>query len=435
MIERVNYLESLTDFRCLLNFLGGGEPFFPCTRAERATRCLIVGFFVGPPLFVLVELSPTAWAGALAIALLANNPRLLLSSRAAILSHLSLAFFSLAALAALSAFWSLEPARSLKASFQFTVFVLMGGAVVSQLISVSAEQHYRIWNALVAGATIAIITLAIIEIRAWSFDKVDTTLIRSFHKTTFYGLFFAAILLFPSGRYLQMRRVFVLFFYALPTLLIGRTSGVNLSIILAVPLFFLSREGLKSVLTIFCLMYFVAALASPFIVERVYQSVDSSKIAALPQVSSYMSRLELWKDLAPTIKGAPWFGHGADTTRSTSVSFDQMKYYGLPDIPSAHNMVFDIWHELGLVGIVALLLIVLAASRTMMHLQTGSLLVTTIMLLGTILELSVDHRIWLSWVQGSLIFMVAASVLASLQTAPGRDLKRTIAADQTQTVG
>jgi O-antigen ligase len=90
-----------------------------------------------------------------------------------------------------------------------------------------------------------------------------------------------------------------------------------------------------------------------------------------------------------------------------------MKYYDLPDIPSAHNMVFDIWYELGLIGIIALLSIISIAARMVMYLQAGSLLVTMIMMLGTIVELSVDHRIWLSWVQGALILTIAASVLAS----------------------
>jgi hypothetical protein len=332
--------------------------------------------------------------------------------RSRVLSRLSLAFLSLAALGVLSALWSLEPARSFSASIKFGAFVLMGGVIVYQLISVSDNQRDRIWSALVVGAAIAIIALAAIEIGLW-IEKSGAASARSFHKTTFYGLCFAAILLFPDERYLRVWRIFVLFVYALPTLLFGWTSGVNLTILMAAPLVFLGRKGLRLAIGTFCLIYVVVALAAPFFVEQVYHCVDGSKIAALPHTATYMARLELWKDLAPKIKSSLWLGHGADTIRVTPLIFGPMKYYDLPDIPSAHNMVFDIWYELGLIGIIALLSIISIAARMAMNLQAGSLLVTTIMLLGTIVELSVDHRIWLSWVQGALILTIAASVLAS----------------------
>jgi hypothetical protein len=35
--------------------------------------------------------------------------------------------------------------------------------------------------------------------------------------------------------------------------------------------------------------------------------------------------------------------------------------------------------------------------------------------LATVIELSVDHRIWLSWMQGTLIFGVCVCVLAILR--------------------
>ena len=129
-----------------------------------------------------------------------------------------------------------------------------------------------------------------------------------------------------------------------------------------------------------------------------------------------MARLELWKDLVPQIKTAFWFGHGADTTRVLPLAFGEIKYYDLPDIPSAHNMVFDIWYELGLLGIIALLTIIMTAAETVMNLRAGALLVAFIVLVGTVVELSVDHRIWLSWLQGALILAISICVLTGTRT-------------------
>jgi O-antigen ligase len=205
--------------------------------------------------------------------------------------------------------------------------------------------------------------------------------------------------------------------YALPTLILGRTSGINLTILAVTPLMLLNHDGLKRALVAFCLIYSVLALTAPFCAEQAFFYVDGSRIPALPHVSSYMARLELWKDLAPEIKTALWFGHGADTTRVLPFVFSGMKYYDLPDIPSAHNMVFDIWYELGLIGIIALLTIVITAARSVINLRDGALPVAFIVLVGTVVELSVDHRIWLSWVQGALILAISICVLTGTRAA------------------
>jgi hypothetical protein len=65
--------------------------------------------------------------------------------------------------------------------------------------------------------------------------------------------------------------------------------------------------------------------------------------------------------------------------------------------------------------IVALLYVIITAVRTIMTVQAGSLLVGFLVLLGTVVELSVDHRIWLSWVQGALVFGIVLLVLTALK--------------------
>ena len=294
--------------------------------------------------------------------------------------------------------------------------MILGKIIIDQLMSVSDDQRGRLWRTLVAGCAIGLVCLTAIELAVWLNGMPATTAVRTFHKTTFYGLFFAAFLLFSKSEGAKFRLAFVVLFYALPTLLLGNTSGIGIMILTVAPLMLLKPSDLKRALVAFCLIYAIFALTAPFWVEQAYFYVDGSRIPTLPHVSSSMARLELWKDLVPQIKTAFWFGHGADTTRVLPLAFGEIKYYDLPDIPSAHNMVFDIWYELGLLGIIALLTIIMTAAETVMNLRAGALLVAFIVLVGTVVELSVDHRIWLSWLQGALILAISICVLTGTRT-------------------
>ena len=190
-------------------FLGGDTPYSR-ERHERATRCMIVAFFIAPLLFVTVELSPTAWAVTVAVILFLNNPRLLVTS--ATLSPLFFTLLVFAGIGALSAIWSVEPARSLSASMKLAGFIILGKIIIDQLMSVSDDQRGRLWRTLVAGCAIGLVCLTAIEIAVWLNGMPSTTAVRTFHKTTFYGLFFAAFLLFSKSEGAKFRLAFVVLF-------------------------------------------------------------------------------------------------------------------------------------------------------------------------------------------------------------------------------
>jgi hypothetical protein len=80
-------------------------------------------------------------------------------------------------------------------------------------------------------------------------------------------------------------------------------------------------------------------------------------------------------------------------------------------------MVFDQWYELGLVGIVSLLSILGMTLRDITASACRYNLAAAVIFLGFIVELSVDHRIWLSWVQGIAVFAASVIVLMALRTS------------------
>ena len=402
-------------------FVLAGEKVVTSDRSERATRILIGALFLAPPLFVLIQLSPTAWAIALPIILVLNDPRPLLapSLRLCAASPFIPTFLLLAAL---SAAWSVDPLRSLSSAYKSAGFFVLGALTLAQLDLLPERSLSRIRIALMTGCMIGILCLASIEVYAWCKLARTTELDRTLHKIAFYGLYFAAFLL-GAGRFFWLRIGFVGVAFALPTLFLGHTAGVNLAIGLLFIIGFLGDCKQKAMTVALVGAYCFAAVGLPFVVEWAYAHVDQFSIPVLPSTRSYMARLELWQVLSPKIKEALLLGHGADTTRIASIPFGTFKYYDNPDLPSAHNVVVDTWYELGLAGIFVLLAVIVGLTRKALSVSAGTFLPVFFVLIGTLIELAVDHRIWLSWLQGILIFaFVGGKVTAEvMKPAPSQD--------------
>jgi O-antigen ligase len=396
----------------VVTILRGDEAFLTPSGGERAARSLIVALFLALPLFVAVQLSPTAWAPATALFLCLVHPRLLRSGLLYSLWRPLACWMAFAALAAVSASWSLDPSRSWKAGVVLATYVGVAAIIISYIAALSEPQRDRVWAALVAGAIIALIELTAIEIYS-VLAQWDAA--RTFHKITFYGLLAAAVILNPRTNE-GLRRLFLLAFFAAPTLLIGKTTGVNLLILATIVLYFLPARQRPRLLLASFFFYCLLALSAPVLVDWVFGWIDQNFIGRLRSVASFVARLDLWRLMAPYILEHPWLGHGADTVRISEFIVQHVKYYDLPDLPSAHNMVFDQWYELGVVGIVSLLAILGMTLRDITTSACRFNLAAAVIFLGFLVELSVDHRIWLSWVQGAAVFAASAVVLMALRT-------------------
>jgi O-antigen ligase len=387
----------------------GGEPIFTPSKSERVARCLIVALFIGLPLFVAVQLSPTAWALITAIALVASHPGALLVPTPRVLRPL-LCWAAFAGLAAASASWSIDPPRSLKAGVVLASYVFAGTIMVRYVLMLSEAQQARAWSALVAGATLALLVLTGIELSSLFLPQWDPA--RTFHKITFYGLIAASLLLADDRR---GKVFFVVLFFAVPTLALGKTTGVNLMIFGAALLFLMPNWLLPRLMVVVFGIYCALSLSAPFLSAEAFLWADQSFVSRVKSFGSFMARLDLWQMMSPYILERPWFGHGADTVRVSEFIVQHVKYYDLPDIPSAHNMVFDQWYELGVLGTVALLAILGMTLRDILVSSCRYNLAAAIIFLGFVVEFSVDHRIWLSWVHGTAILAAASLVLLHLR--------------------
>jgi O-antigen ligase len=300
-------------------------------------------------------------------------------------------------------------------------FVVLGAVALTQLDAISFASRNRIWSALQIGCVAGILILATIEIHAWVTLDKSTEMDRTFHKIAFYGLYFASFLM-VGAKNMGLRTAVVAVCFAVPTLLFGRTTGVNLVIVLVCILAFFSAANLKRFVACFVAAYCIFALIQPFVVHRLFQMVDQSSIASHTGAWSSIARLELWQAVAPQIKQAPLLGHGADTIRLISIPLGTFKYYDNPDVPSAHNAMVDTWYELGLVGVLVLIASVVMLTREALRSQDAAMLTMATVVVGTLVELAVDHRLWLSWVQGALIFAFLGGRLVMFASPPNKTL-------------
>lgn len=397
----------------------GDRPFWVPDANELTTRVLICSFFLAAPLFVGIENSPTAWA--IATPLIALPFRIMSRARFAFrLSTTTLLLALFVILAGLSACWSIGPPRSIHAALVVASYAVFGLMLIEQIDILPDAHRERIWKALLIGGVAAIIFLAAFEIRSRLFLDgvafVDATV--TLHKITFYGLLICAALLCNAE--LARSRSWLIFAavaFAIPTLALGRSTGINLAILLIASIYFLHETTRRGVFTGFCLAYVLGAISGPFIAPSIFHTLDQAGILNW-QTGTFGARLELWSMISHEIFENFWFGHGADTTRSAYYIIQQPKYYTLPDLPSGHNIIFDVWFELGAAGIIVYLLLFVSLARAVLRVRGAAGMACMAVFLAATIELSVDHRIWLSWMLGALVF--GASLCALSQAIAGK---------------
>ncbi|MGM4997804.1 O-antigen ligase family protein [Tardiphaga sp. 538_B7_N1_4] len=384
----------------------GGKPLFVSDLTENATRVALFVFGIAPILFVAIELSPSAWGLAAPLLLCP----LVLAKRfsfplpaAAIAAAVSLFVYA-------SGLWSIDPPRATKTALNIAAYGIAGVLLVAQIRSLNRDQAGRVWHALVIGCAVAVFVLLAYEIyvalRLKPASLIDH--LRTLHKVTLYGFVASAVLCAEAMRRGRLPVLSVLVF-AIPALFIGKSSGITLAIF-ATGAFYLARNNRPQFLCLFAAAFVALAFLAPFIVTDVMGEAAPLG-SAVP--ASFIARLDLWQMVAERIPEAPFFGHGVDSLRVSPWVINGARFYDLPDIPSAHNSAFDVWYDLGVLGVVGLCGAVLLLTRYCLSLTGAQQFLASAILFAIVIEFSVDHRLWVSWAQGFFVFCAAVVALAS----------------------
>ncbi|BCG89472.1 hypothetical protein MesoLj113c_55820 [Mesorhizobium sp. 113-3-9] len=378
-------------------------------------------YAVSPVLFVFIEMSPTvvAFVAALAGALFLSTKRLSFAegtkSLAVALGALSCFIFS-------SVLWSDDKTRSLVATRDVFSYSIAAILLFQCILALTDAQRDRLTKSSLTGLLIGTLCVMGRELY-FAFCTEDPRFVGNIftlHKITVYGAFFAVILLAQSKPLWKG----IAAIFAVLTLLYGQSTGVDVAIIIVALIFAIPAKYRQCAFVVFLAVYLFLALIAPFVVSPLFALLEARGWLAF-HPGTFAARLDLWKMISPHIADRPILGHGANTMRNAAGVVVNPTYYLLVDLPSAHNIVFDLWYELGVLGIAVYGLLLAAIMRTIGRLKGPCHFMAGSCLIVAVVELSVDHRIWLSWVLGALVFTASICILNCRSVAqPGTD-KRT----------
>ncbi|MES2749763.1 MAG: O-antigen ligase family protein [Pseudomonadota bacterium] len=364
----------------------------------------MAAFFVAPILFVTIELSPTTWAVVAALFGATASDKIC----RALYPPATVLLLALALVATSSA-WSIDVSKTLAAARDTAGYSIAGLLLANGLLNLSERDCRRILKAFSAGCIPALIILVGIELFiAWKSRGIPVAQFHAItlHKITFYGAFFAILMLSLKTRL----SIFIATVYAVSTLAFGRTTGINIAILLITIMVLVPEGYWQKLSSTGLVIYAAAALAAPVIALPLFRHLDEAGILAF-YPGTFAARLEIWEMVSRHVWDAPVLGHGANTIRNATWMIVNPKFYVDKDLPSAHNIAIDLWFELGLIGVLAFLGILLALLRTIKHLRGPTYFVASAYFMTAIIELSVDHRIWLSWVLGTIIMAASVCIL------------------------
>ncbi|TIT32143.1 MAG: O-antigen ligase family protein [Mesorhizobium sp.] len=396
----------------------GGFPVWTSSRDELGLRMLLGLYALSPALFVFVEMSPTALAfvAALmgALTLLTKGARF---GRATIGLAVTLALLSGFVLS--SALWSVDASRSLMAAKDVFGYSVAAILLFECILALPDAQRDRLARVSLFGMLIGLVSVMGWELY-FAFLTEDPRFVENvftLHKITVYGAFFAVI--FLAQPRLVWKGLAALF--AVLTLLYGQSTGVNLAIVFVAAMFVMPAKYRQHALVGFFAAYLSLALIAPFVVSPLFAYLKTTGwLAFYP--GTFAARLDLWQMISPHIAEQPVLGHGANTMRNAVGVVVKPTYYAQADLPSAHNIVFDLWYELGALGIIVYGVLLGAIIRMIGRLSGPCHFIASSYLIIAVVELSVDHRIWLSWVLGTLVFTAGICILQCRSVArPGTD--------------
>ncbi|MBZ9709927.1 O-antigen ligase family protein [Mesorhizobium sp. ESP7-2] len=396
----------------------GGFPVWTSSRDEIVLRVLLGLYALSPALFVFIEMSPTALAlvaGVMgALALLTKGARF---GRATTGLAVTLALLSGFVLS--SALWSVSPSRSLMAAKDVFGYSVAAILLFECILALPSAQRDRLARVSLVGMLIGLVSVMGWELY-FAFLTEDPRFVGNvftLHKITVYGAFFAVI--FLTQPRLVWKGLAALF--AVLTLLYGQSTGVNLAIVFVAAMFVMPAKCRQHALVGFFAVYLFLALIAPFVVSPLFAYLKTTGLLTF-YPGTFAARLDLWQMISPHIAEQPFLGHGANTMRNAVGVVVSPTYYAQVDLPSAHNIVFDLWYELGALGIIVYGLVLGAIIRMIGGLSGPGHFIASSYLIIAVVELSVDHRIWLSWVLGTLVFTAGICILQCRSvTRPGMD--------------
>lgn len=335
--------------------------------------------------------------------------------------------------AIISSAWALDPAQAIKGSAKLATTALLGASTVAATLFLTSGQRRR------TGLTLAVSTIAMILLLTvdYTTDLRVTHAILALKGHAMVGLkshlnrgaTVVAILAWPVALLLLSR------FRALPTailvtavlalLMLSDSSSTRLAVLAAAAMAGAVALAPRLALRGLAVVVVVAAATLPLAMLKVPPPTYTLQHWTWVPNSAH-HRLTIWSFTAQRIAEHPLRGWGMDASRDMPGAEDEITVQRVaPDgtvlvsliesmLPlHPHNAVMQVWLELGLPGMTALVAFVLVLLRRIERLpDRWSQGAAAAVVAGTFCVSVVSYGFWQSWWQTSLWLTAAYLVLA-----------------------
>lgn len=298
-------------------------------------------------------------------------------------SSLAISLSAMTAIALITYFWSRSPEDTLKTAISLAATFFLGMILIKGVRSLGNAQREKVMSGILIGGVFGFLVLgielfsdvAISRTIRNLYDPVaasDTNLILSLKP----GNSIAAIYIWPWGLVLAQRYSLAVavtgIAMALGVVIAGVADASKVALVIGAAVSILGYGFYRHAPLILGLIITVGILAMPTIPGALPDPLVSTKgIDALP--NSAVHRLAIWQATAAHIAERPLLGSGFDTSRSFYSRADGKLQTFSPDRPEKawvnafepiplhpHNGILQVWLEIGLVGAVSVIGVLMA---------------------------------------------------------------------------
>jgi exopolysaccharide production protein ExoQ len=323
------------------------------------------------------------------------------------------------AIAALSIAWSVDPETSLRRAFALAMWTLFGIYLASRYDTKELLRLLGIALALLALMSIASVILTPDYGIEFGFDRGAWRGVFTTKNTLGEMMLLAAVVfgLFASRKGPARVPAMLGVLLAVPLIFFAKATAALLIVgvlAITIPVVLTFRKNNAAAALVLCILLGTSAGASVVIADR------DAVLSVLGKDATLTGRTVLWSAVVERIEERPLLGYGYSAFwEATGVQSEQVRTAVGWDTPHSHNGLLDVWLDLGLIGVLALLAAYVVALKRAWTALRASIQLDGVWAMTFLVMLFLGNTTESSIAQSFLIWVVFVAV-ACMRWTPDR---------------